>query len=80
MITALVLIKAEKGQVSRLARALGEISEVVEVHSVAGPYDLVAKVQVEEYERMHEIMTEKLQRLAGLMSTETLMAFHTYKF
>ncbi|MCC6380948.1 MAG: Lrp/AsnC ligand binding domain-containing protein [Dehalococcoidia bacterium] len=80
MVTAIVLIKAERGQAVDVARKLGEIHEVSEVHSVAGPYDLVAKVQVEEYELMAQVITEQLQRVAGILSTETLMAFHTYKF
>lgn len=80
MVTAIVLIKAERGQAVDVARKLGEIREVSEVHSVAGPYDLVAKVQVEEYELMAQVITEQLQRVAGILSTETLMAFHTYKF
>jgi DNA-binding Lrp family transcriptional regulator len=80
MVTAIVLIKAQRGRSADLARQLGEIREVTEVHSVAGPYDLVAKVQVEEYELMAQVITEQLQRVEGIVSTETLMAFHTYKF
>jgi DNA-binding Lrp family transcriptional regulator len=80
VVTALVLIKAERGRMNEVAKALGAISEVTEVHSVAGPYDLVARVQVEEYERMAQVITEHLQTVQGIISTETLMAFHTYKF
>jgi len=80
MIVALALIKVEKGEVAQVAKSLGDISEVTEVYSVAGPYDLVAKIQVEEYERMAEVITGKLQQVGGIRSTETLMAFHTYKF
>ncbi len=80
MVTALALIKVETGKVSEVAKSLGKISEVTEVHSVAGTYDLVAKIQVEEYEHMSEVITGKLQQIAHITSTETLMAFHTYKF
>ena len=48
MVTALVLMSVERGQVARIAREIGAIPDVVEVHSVTGPYDLVAKVQVSE--------------------------------
>jgi len=80
MVTAIVLMNTERGEVGRIARELGGIAEVVEVHSVAGPYDLVTKVQVEEYERMAEVITDKIGRVDGVIGTETLMAFHTYKF
>ncbi len=80
MVTAIVLMNTERGSVGAVARELGQIPEVVEVHSVAGPYDLVVKVQVEEYERMAEVITEKLAPVDDILATETLMAFHTYKF
>jgi len=80
MVTAIVLIKVERGQTARLAREIGHVPDVVEVHSTAGSWDLVVKVQVQEYEHMAEVITEKLQALPGIASTETLMAFHTYKF
>ncbi|MCD6505398.1 Lrp/AsnC ligand binding domain-containing protein [Candidatus Poribacteria bacterium] len=80
MISAIVLINVQKGQLPRVVRQLGEIEEVTEIYSVAGRYDIVAKVQVEEYERMSEVVTEKLQAVEGIASTETLMAFKMYKF
>ncbi len=48
--------------------------------STAGAYDLVVKVQVQEYEHMAEVITERLQGVGGIINTETLMGFHTYKF
>lgn len=80
MVTALVLMNVERGHGARIARELGAISDVVEVHSVAGPYDLVAKVQVREYERMAEVINDSFAAVEGIVATETLMAFHTYKF
>ncbi|WP_081999911.1 anthranilate phosphoribosyltransferase [endosymbiont of unidentified scaly snail isolate Monju] len=80
MITALVLIKAEKGEASNLAARLGEIDEVVEVLSVAGDYDLTAKLQVKEYEHLSDIVSDEIQQLDGIASTRTMMAFKTYKF
>lgn len=80
MVTALVLINTAPGDVAGIAKELGAIPEVTEVHSVTGPYDLVAKVQVEEYERMAEVITGKLNVVPGITDTTTLMAFRTYKF
>ena len=80
MITAFVLINVKKGELPQVAKELGEIDEVVEVHSVSGKYDIITKIQVQEYERMSEVATEKLQLIDGITSTETLMAFKMYKF
>jgi anthranilate phosphoribosyltransferase len=80
MITALVLFKVERGKIPRLANQLGAIQEVVEVLSITGEYDLMAKIQVREYENLSDIVTEKLQNTDGVKETRTMMAFKTYKF
>ncbi len=80
MITALVLFKAEKGEIPGLATELGAIDEVVEVLSITGEYDLMAKIQVREYENLSDIVTEKMQHTEGVLTTRTMMAFKTYKF
>ncbi len=80
MITALVLFKVEKGKTAKLATQLGDIDEVVEVLSITGEHDLIAKVQVREYETLSEIVTEKMQNTDGVLGTRTMMAFKTYKF
>ena len=79
MLTAVMLLNTKKGMVSKVAKQLGEIDEVTEVYSVAGPYDLIAKIQVEEYERFSEVIAGKLQEIDGIEKTQTLMAFKTYK-
>lgn len=80
MITALVLFKVKRGMIPGLATQLGAIDEVVEVYSVTGEHDLLAKIQVREYEYLSEIVTEKMQNMEGVLSTRTMMAFKTYKF
>lgn len=80
MIRALVLMKIKRGLVPAMAKQLAEMNEVVDVYSVTGPYDLVAIIQSAEYERLAEIVTEKLQGLDAIEQTTTLMAFRNYKF
>jgi anthranilate phosphoribosyltransferase len=80
MITALVLFKVKKGKTPGLATRLGAMDEVVEVLSITGDHDLIAKIQVREYDLLSEIVTEKMQQLDGVLSTKTMMAFKTYKF
>jgi len=80
LVRALVLMNVQRGQVPKTAKQLAEMDEVVDVYSVAGDYDLVAIVQTEEYERLAEVVTEKLQLLDAVIKTTTLMAFRSYKF
>jgi len=80
LVRALVLMHVERGQVPQTAKKLAEMDEVVDVYSVAGEYDLVAIVQCEEYERLAEVVTEKIGALQSIVRTTTLMAFRSYKF
>ena len=78
MITAIVLLRGERGKVNDLAQELLELPEVAEVYSVAGDYDLVAMVRVKEYDAMADVVPGKLQALQGVTYTNTLMAFQCF--
>jgi DNA-binding Lrp family transcriptional regulator len=78
MITAIVLIETARGTTPEVAQELLGISEVSEVYSVAGEYDLVAMLRVREYSDMAEVVPGKLQRLQNIERTETLMAFQCF--
>lgn len=78
MVTAFILIKAERGRIAQAAKEIMEIKGIKEVHSVAGPYDLVAVARVRENERLAQLVTEDLIAVDGLMDTTTLIAFRQY--
>jgi DNA-binding Lrp family transcriptional regulator len=78
MVTAVVLIRSETDQVSELASTLAELEGVSEVFSVAGQYDLVALVRVRENEDLARVISEKMRKLPGIRSSETLIAFKVY--
>ena len=78
MITAFVLIRAERGQVNALAQTLAELPGVAEVYSVSGPHDLVAIARVARPDDLSALVTERLAVLKGIVSTETLLAFRAY--
>jgi anthranilate phosphoribosyltransferase len=80
LVRALVLMNIERGKVPRTAKQLAEMDEVIDVYSVAGEYDLVAILQTEAYERLAEVVTEKLGTVEAIVHTTTLMAFRSYKF
>jgi DNA-binding Lrp family transcriptional regulator len=78
MVTALVLINTERGTVSQTAQELLDLEHVVEVYSVAGQYDLVAIVQVKEYDQMARAVSDQIGAIATITHTTTLMAFRSY--
>jgi DNA-binding Lrp family transcriptional regulator len=79
MITAIVLLRAERGQTAAAGQALARIPNVAEVYSVTGEYDLVAIVRVDEYEQMAEVVPRRIAAVPGIASTYTLMTFQHYQ-
>ena len=78
MVTAVVLIKAQTDKVTALAEQMAELEGVSEVFSVAGQYDLVALVRVRENEDLARVISDRMRKLAGITSSETLIAFKVY--
>lgn len=60
------------------AQAMLEIEGVTEAYSVTGPYDLVVMVRIPDFERLAEIVPEKIAQTPGVARTETMVAFRTY--
>jgi DNA-binding Lrp family transcriptional regulator len=78
MITAIVLIKAEPNSISQCATRLAGIEGVSTVYSVSGEWDLVAMIEVTDYEGVATVVTEQISTVPGLKSTQTLTAFRAY--
>lgn len=78
MVTAVVLITASVDRIPELAQEIADLDGVTEVYSVTGEIDLVAMVRVRRQEQLSEVITERLTKIAGVVRTETLIAFRTY--
>ncbi|MEN3043627.1 MAG: Lrp/AsnC ligand binding domain-containing protein [Candidatus Hydrothermales bacterium] len=77
---AFVLIKVQVGKVPSVAQRLYNINEVREIFMVTGPFDVLAIIETESYERLGDILAEEIQKIPGIVETQTLMAFRTYKY
>ena len=78
MVTAIVLIKAQREMVNETAQELIKLAPIAEVYSVAGPYDLVAIVRARTNEEMADAVTGSMLRMVGIEETTTLVAFKAY--
>lgn len=76
--TAVVLVRTEGERVGEAAQRMLEVEGVTEVYSVTGPYDLVVMVRIPDFERLAEIVPEKLAQVSGVARTETMIAFRVY--
>ena len=78
MVHAFVLLKAESAHIATLASSLTEIDGVAEVYSVAGDVDLVAMVRVRRHEELADVIAGRLNKVTGVLATQTLIAFQSY--
>jgi DNA-binding Lrp family transcriptional regulator len=78
LVTAVVLVRTQRERVKEAAQAMLGVEGVTEVYSVTGPYDLVVMVRIPDFERLAEIVPEKLAQIPGIDRTETMIAFRCY--
>jgi DNA-binding Lrp family transcriptional regulator len=78
MITAFVMMQAERSRIASVPDELLKISGVTEVYSVAGDFDLVAIVRVKEADDLANVVTEQFVKVQGITRTTTLIAFRCY--
>lgn len=78
MITAIVFIHAEVGQIPEVAEAAAAIDGITEVYSVTGDIDLIALIRVRSHEEIAEVVTGRLNRIPGILNTQTHIAFREY--
>ena len=78
MVTAIVLINCEREHINDVSQQLLSFKGVTEVFSVAGQYDLIAILRVQNNEQIAELVTEHLRGITGIAQTQTLMAFKVF--
>ena len=78
MITAIVLVTAERGALPTVGEALADVEGVSEVYSVTGEIDLVVMVRAREHEELAEIVTRRIAQVPGVARTHTHVAFKAY--
>ncbi|HEY8455233.1 MAG TPA: Lrp/AsnC ligand binding domain-containing protein [Actinopolymorphaceae bacterium] len=78
MITAIVFVKAEVDRIPEVAEQIAELDGVSEVYSVTGEVDLIAMVRVREHDQIAEVVAGRLNKVPGVVSTETHIAFRAY--
>jgi Lrp/AsnC family transcriptional regulator for asnA, asnC and gidA len=69
---AMIGIRA-RGELEPIADALAEMEEVDYVVITAGSFDLLAEVVCESDEHLLEILSHRIRKLEGIVSTETFM-------
>jgi DNA-binding Lrp family transcriptional regulator len=78
MITAIVFVKADVARIPEVAEQIAAIDGVSEVYSVTGQIDLITLVRVRSHDDVATVVADRLNKVSGVVSTETHIAFRAY--
>lgn len=78
MITAIVFVNAEVDRIPEVAEAIAALDGVSEVYSVTGQIDLLVMVRVARHEEIATVVADRLNKVDGVLATETHIAFQAY--
>lgn len=73
MDTAYVLINCDLGSEEEILDSLKHMESVKEVHGTFGAYDIIAKIENQDKNKLREAITWNVRRLQHVRSTLTLM-------
>lgn len=78
MVTFIILFNVRKNRITEIAEQLAEMTDISEVYSVTGLYDLVAIVRTKNNDEVAELVTNRLGTIDGIEKTDTMLAFKAY--
>lgn len=78
VITAIVFIQAAVDRIPEVAEQIAQLPGVSEVYSVTGEIDLIALVRVRRHEEVADVVADRLNKVDGVLATETHVAFRAY--
>lgn len=74
MVHAYVMIETAAGESEETIESVRALPEIAEAHVVAGDYDIIAEVVVEEVYAVHQAVVSKLQAIDGIVDTRTYVS------
>ena len=72
MTVGFVLMHISPLHENEIFNKLSKIPEVIELHTLFGEYDLLAKIEAKDYESIGDIIIHKIKRIEGITDTKTL--------
>ena len=67
-----ILITAASTYEHKVYNKLSKTPEIIEVHPLFGDYNLIAKIEAEDYEKLGKVIVSKIRSIEGVIDTKTL--------
>ena len=78
MVTFIILLNVKSNRITEIAEQLADMSEISEVYSVTGNYDLVVIVRTRSNDDVADLVTNKIGMIDGIEKTDTMLAFKAF--
>lgn len=72
MATGFILITAAPAKEHDIREALLKVKEVVYVNTLFGEYDMIAKLEAEDYNILGQVVEKKVRTIPGIIGTKQL--------
>ena len=72
MAIGFVLISAAPAHEHEVYNKLSKVPEIVELHPLFGEYDLIAKIKADYFEKLGNLVVNKIRSIDGVIDTKTL--------
>jgi DNA-binding Lrp family transcriptional regulator len=76
MLSAYVLIETEVGKVAHVAQAITKLDGVQLAEDLAGPYDVIARIQAPGLDQLGRLVASRIQAVDGVTRTLTCTVIH----
>ena len=76
---AFILINTAKGSEDKVVKELKRMKGIIEVHTLFGMHDVIAKVEIEDKpDKLKEDVIWKIRRINEVQATTTLLVADSY--
>ena len=72
MAIGFVLISTAPAKEHEVYNELLKVKEIVELHPLFGEYDLIAKIEADDFNVLGQVVVDKIRSIPGVIDTKTL--------
>ncbi len=73
-----LMIKTELGKTYDVANKIAELEIASEIYSIAGEYDLLVKIYLDQEKDISRYMSDMVQKVSGIRETNTIITHHVF--
>ena len=73
LVIAYVLITTATGKEGKILEQIRDLPELTEAHQLFGQYDILARLEADDYDRVCDVVLQKIRSIPGVTGSRTLI-------